>query len=169
MQPSAIGMGGAWWHARSEQETIAAIARALELGITFFDTYPGQNEERWGKALGNERREDIYLQAKVSSLVEGESHSAHSAAATKRSVARSLRALRTEYLDSVLIHGYDHPDDLAERDDMVDPLAPGHALDALVQLKEQGLVRHIGIGARSAAVQRRAMETGQIEIALTYL
>ena len=169
MQPSYIGMGGAWWHARSEQETIAAIEKALELGITFFDTYPGQNEERWGKALSGSRRETIYLQAKVSSLVPGESRSDHSADSTRHSVESSLKALRTEYLDSVLIHGYDHLSDLEQRSDIVDPLAPGNALDALVRLKDQGLIRHIGIGARSAEVQCRAMETGQIEIGLTYL
>lgn len=169
MRPRSIGLGGAWWHTKTEKETITAIKRALELGINFFDTYPGQNEERWGKALGEIQREKIYLQAKVSSLVQSESRSDHSAAATRRSVERSLKALKTDYFDSVLIHGYDHLSDLEQREDMLDPLAPGKALDILVELKEQGIIRHIGIGARSAEVQRRAMETGQIDIGLTYL
>ena len=169
MRPCSIGLGGAWWHASTEDETIAAIEKALALGINFFDTYPGQNEDRWGKALQGGRREKVYLQAKVSSVVQGEGRSDYSAAATCRSVERSLKALRTDYLDSVLIHGYDQLSDIEQRGDMLDPLAPGNALDALLQLKEQGVVRHIGIGARSTEVHQRAMETGQIEIGLTYL
>ena len=53
--------------------------------------------------------------------------------------------------------------------DIVDPLAPGNALEELLRMKEEGKVRHIGIGARSAEVHRRAIATGKIELVLTYL
>ena len=39
MTPAALGLGGAWWHQVSEEETIAGIHRALELGFTYLDTY----------------------------------------------------------------------------------------------------------------------------------
>ena len=52
---------------------------------------------------------------------------------------------------------------------MEDPLAPGNALDELVKMREEGLIRHIGVGARNSAVHRRAIATGQMEICLTYL
>ncbi len=167
MTPQALGLGGAWWAAGSAQETIAGIHRAIELGINYIDTYPGEAEERWGEALSGGRREKIYLQGKVSRLTSRRSD--HSAQATRQSMEASLKALRTDYLDSVLIHGYDHPQDLEEVEDMCDPLAPGNALDELIKMKEEGLVRHIGIGARDPQVHRRAIETGQIEIVLTYL
>jgi len=178
MAPKALGLGGAWWHQVSEDENIAGIHRALELGINYLDTYPGeyapdtfpgQNEERWGKALSGGKREQVYLQAKVSSNAPGERHTDHSGPQTRRSVEASLKLLRTDYLDSVLIHGYDELSDVETLDDFVDPLAPGNALDELLKMKQEGLVRHIGIGARSAEVQRRAIETGQIEILLTYM
>ena len=167
MQPRALGLGGAWWAQGPASETIAGIHCAVELGINYIDTYPGEAEERWGEALEGGRREKVSLQGKVSRLPRRRSD--HSAQATRQSVEASLQALRTDYLDAVLIHGYDRLEDLGENPDMRDPLAPGNALDELVKMKQEGLLRHIGIGARSPEVHRRAIETGQIEIVLTYL
>lgn len=169
MHPGAVGLGGAWWGPAGREGTIAGIEAALELGLTFLDTYPGQGEEIWGQVLAaGGRRGRVFLQAKVSSHVRNERRCDHSAAATRRSVEASLRDLRTDYLDAVLIHGYDQPEQL-ERGEFLDPLAPGCALDELVRLQAEGKVLHIGIGARSAEVHRRAIATGHIEHVLTYL
>ena len=169
MRPRSLGLGGAWWGDGPESGTIAAIERAVELGINFFDTYPGEFEERWGKALSGGKREKVYLQGKVSSAVQNERTSDHSAAKTRNSIEDSLKALRTDYLDSVLIHGYDQPQQLDEPDAITDPLGPGNALDELLKMRDEGLIRHIGIGARSADVITRATATGEIEMVLTYL
>lgn len=169
MQPGIVGLGGAWWGKAGREGTIAGIRTALDLGMNFLDTYPGQNEETWGEALELAGcRQQIYLQAKVSSAVRNERTSDHTAARTRASVEASLTDLRTDYLDSVLIHGYDQPEQL-ETGDIVDPLAPGNALDELLTLKQEGKVRHIGIGARNAQVHTRAIATGHIELILTYL
>ena len=168
MRPRSLGLGGAWWGAGTEAECIAGIHRALELGFNYLDTYP-ELEAWWGKALAGGRRQKIYLQAKVTTNGPKETVSDHSRLQTRRSVEASLKRLRTDYIDNILIHGYDEPEDIATKEGMVDPLAPGHALEELVKMKEEGLIRHIGIGARNSAVHRRAIETGQIEICLTYL
>ena len=158
MRPKALGLGAAWFSQSSERETIAAIHRAIELGIDYLDTYPGQNEERWGRALAGGLREEIYLQAKVSPPAAERKD--FSASATRRSLENSLKHLRTEYLDAVLIH---------DPIDIENPLCPGHALDELIKMKEAGLVRHIGLGVRSHDFHRRAIETVHIEIVLTFL
>ncbi|HIG15956.1 MAG TPA: aldo/keto reductase [Candidatus Handelsmanbacteria bacterium] len=169
LQPAALGLGGAWWHKAGRQGTIAGIEAALDLGMNFLDTYPGQHEQTWGDVLAQDgRREGVYLQAKVSCHVQNERTSDHSAAKTRSSVEGSLRDLRTDYLDSVIIHGYDQPEQL-QTGDILDPLAPGNALDELLKMKAEGKVRHIGIGARSAEVHKRAIATGHIELILTYL
>ncbi len=49
------------------------------------------------------------------------------------------------------------------------PLAPGKALDELLKMKSQGIIGHVGLGVRSHAFHKRAIETGQIEIVLSYL
>ncbi|MFH1568967.1 MAG: aldo/keto reductase [Gemmatimonadota bacterium] len=174
LRPRALGVGGAWWSAGTEAECIAGIHRALELGLDFFDTYPGDFEERWGKALAG-RRHEVVLQGKVSSVARRRSD--HTAAATRQSVEASLRALGTDYLDIALIHGYDQPEDVPAgagpeargKNGMVDPLAPGQALDELERLRAEGKVRCIGLGGRAAAVLRRALETGRVDVVLTYL
>ena len=169
MRPKSVGMGGAWWGSGPASETIAAVERAVDLGINFFDTYPGEHEGRWGDALSGGKREKVYLQGKVSSAVSDERISDHSAARTRSSLEASLVALKTDYLDSVLIHGYDQPEQLEGPDAIHDPLAPGNALDELIKMRDEGLLRHIGIGARNAEVINRATATGEIEIVLTYL
>ena len=52
---------------------------------------------------------------------------------------------------------------------MVDPLAPGNALDELLKMKDEGKLKHIGIGARTDDVIVRAIQTGHIDLILTYL
>ena len=72
----------------------------------------------------------------------------------------SLKHLRTDYLDAVLIH---------DPSDMESVLAPGRALDTLVEMKAEGYVRHIGAGVRSHEFHRELIETGHIDIILTFL
>ena len=159
MMPAALGLGAAWLGQGTERETIDAIHRAIDLGINYIDTYPRGQEDRWGNALEGGLREKVYLQAKVSPPTEGGKKD-FSAAATRCSVENSLTYLKTDYLDSVLIH-----DPIG----IEDPLAPGHALDELIKMKEEGYIRHLGLGVRQHEFHRRAIETGHIDIVLTFL
>ncbi len=159
MMPASLGLGAAWLGQGSERETIEGIHRAIDLGINYIDTYPRGQEDRWGKALEGGLRQEVYLQAKVSPL-EKDGKKDFSAATTRRSVENSLKYLKTDYLDSVLIH---------DAIDIEDPLAPGHALDELIKMKEEGFIRHLGLGVRQHEFHRRAIETGHIDIVLTFL
>ena len=158
MQPRALGMGAAFVGASGEAETIATIERALDLGIDYFDSYAGRNEDRWGKALAGVERSSYYMQAKVGPHPERPKD--FSAEATRWSVEQSLQSIRVDYLDAVLVH--DPPD-------IADPLGPGRAFDELQKMKEEGLVRHIGLGVREHEFHRAAIEVGHAEIVLTFL
>jgi aryl-alcohol dehydrogenase-like predicted oxidoreductase len=158
MQPRALGMGAAFVNRDDEAETIATIERALELGIDYFDTYAGHSEDRWGRALSGVERSSFYLQAKVGPHPERPKD--FSAETTRWSVEQSLQSLRVDYLDAVLVH--DPPE-------IEDPLGPGRAFDELQKMKQEGLVRHIGLGVRQHEFHRAAIEADHAEIVLTFL
>ena len=158
MRPHALALGAAWLWQKSGAEVIGAIRRGIELGINYIDTYPGHAEHLWGEALSDGLREKVYLQAKVGTHPERRKD--FSAEGTRWSVTNSLKDLRTDYLDAVLIH---------DPIDMESILAPGCALDTLLEMKAEGAVRHIGAGVRSHEFHKELVETGHIDIILTFL
>ena len=162
MEVKALGLGCAQfgWPHHTDRDAIKGVRRAIELGISFLDTSPlyGESERRVGVALEGGWRERIYLQTKTGTHPERRGD--YTAEGTRWSVQNSLKLLKTDYLDSVLIH---------DPGDIEVPLAPGHALDELLKMKEEGIIGHIGLGVRSHDFHRRAIETGHIEVVLSYL
>ncbi|MDX9875669.1 MAG: aldo/keto reductase, partial [Spongiibacteraceae bacterium] len=137
----------------------ALIAQATELGINLIDTAPayGTSEARLGKLLAGQRERWVICSKVGEEFVDGQSRFDFSAAHTRRSVERSLRRLRTDFLDIVLVHS--DGNDLAVIDD-------SGALEALTRLREEGLVRAIGVstktvegGLRAAALSDCVMVT----------
>jgi D-threo-aldose 1-dehydrogenase len=158
MRPNALALGAAWMWQKPDTEVIGAIRRGIELGINYIDTYPGHSEHLWGEALSDGLREKVYLQAKVGTHPERRKD--FSAEGTRWSVTNSLKHLRTDYLDAVLIH---------DPIDMESVLAPGRALDTLLEMKAEGYIRHIGAGVRPHEFHKELIETGHIDIILTFL
>ncbi len=159
MRPKALGMGCASLASHSEKEAIEAVERAFELGINFFDTSPayGDSEKKLGIALQNGKRDKIYLQTKAGTHPQRRGYTAQD---IRWSVENSLKMLKTDYLDSVLIH---------DPKDIEVPLAPGYALDELLKMKDEGIIGYVGLGVRQHEFHKRAIETGKIDIVLTYL
>lgn len=114
---------------------------AADAGITLLDTAPayGSSEERIGKLL-QERARWILCTKTGEEFENGQSRFDFSARHTRASVERSLRRLRTDWLDLVLIHsdGNDHA--ILEQSDCV---------QTLLELKAQGLVRAIGMSTKT--------------------
>lgn len=162
LQVTEIGLGCARMGMadRTDENAIRGIRLGIEQGINYIDTSAGygESERRVGLALQGGWREKVFLQTKTGTHPSRRGD--YTAEGTRWSVENSLRQLRTGYLDTVLIHD---PGDVAV------PLAPGHALDELLRMQERGLVRHVGIGCRQHEFHRRAIETGRIDVVLTFL
>jgi aryl-alcohol dehydrogenase-like predicted oxidoreductase len=136
----AIG-GGGWefgWGPQEDDESITAIHRALELGVNWIDTAAaygfGRSERTVGRALEGVTARP-YVFTKCSLLDDGTGRVRHSLKRDSilREAQASLDRLGIDAIDLYQIHWPNPESDIEE----------GWA--ALAELKEQGLVRHIGV------------------------
>ncbi len=118
------------WKDRKEEESLGAIDAALELGVQFFDTAEmyadGDSEELLGRALKGRRD-----QAVIASKVRPENMHPEKVI---EACENSLKRLQTDYLDLYQTHWF------MDRDIPVED-----SWAAMIQLKEQGKVRSIGV------------------------
>jgi aryl-alcohol dehydrogenase-like predicted oxidoreductase len=165
VQVSRLGFGGApaglaqylddYDPARDadREGVVAAIKRAVELGITYFDTAPGYGggagESIYGEALEG-AREDVFVATKVSRDVES----------VRESLETSLELLRVDHVDLVQIHGNSYTSDQAD-----EILADGGILEQLEQLKEEGLTRYVGLTSEdNNAAVFRFIDSGRFDV-----
>ena len=127
-----------------DQQVLAILALARELGINLLDTAPayGTSQQRLGRLLGAQRSQWVIV-SKVGEIFEhGESRFDFSFEQTLATVEQSLKTLKTDYLDCVLIHS--DGDDLA--------IFEQHgAVEALQELKRRGLIRAHGMSSKTVA------------------
>jgi aryl-alcohol dehydrogenase-like predicted oxidoreductase len=156
----AIG-GGGWqfgWGPQQEGESIAAIHRALELGVNWIDTAAaygfGRSEEVVGRALrGLTERERPYIFTKCSLLDDGTGRVVNNLKRDSilREAEASLERLGVEAIDLYQIHWPIPAADIEE------------GWSALVELKQQGLVRHIGVSNFSVEQLRGIQAIAAVE------
>jgi len=154
----AIG-GGGWehgWGPQEDDESIAAIHHALEQGINWIDTAAvyglGHSEQIVGRALeGLSKRPYVFTKA---SQLEGPDHKVvHSLKRDSilREAEASLRRLGVDAIDLYQIHWPIPPADIEE----------GWA--AFAELRDQGLVRHIGVSNFDVEQLRRIQQIARVE------
>ena len=154
----AIG-GGNWdwgWGDQDDEESVAAIQRALELGINWIDTAAqyglGHSEEVVARALeGVEPRPYVFTKGGQPEGPDRTSYQTLKRDSLLRECEGSLRRLGVDAIDFYQIH-WPIPDEEVEE-----------GWSALAELKEQGLVRHIGVSNFSVAQLERAEAIAPVE------
>ncbi|MCY4091926.1 MAG: aldo/keto reductase [Caldilineaceae bacterium] len=158
---SAIGygcweIGGGYGHF-DENEVVAAVQRALDLGINLFDTAEGygygQSERLLGKALGARRKEAIVVTKFGIYRPEGEWQRDSRREMALAAIDRSLKALGTDYVDVYLIHWPDRETPLEE------------SMRALEEIVQAGKARFVGVSNFTPDQIETCMATRRVDIA----
>lgn len=150
---SAVGLGcmgmSAFYGGADEAQSIAVIHRALDLGVTLFDTAemygPHTNEVLLGKALKG-RRDEAFIATKfgINRQADGSAITDGSPANVRRAVEGSLSRLGVDHIDLYYQH-------------RIDPNTPiEETVGAMAELVKEGKVRFLGLSEAAPATLRRA-------------
>ncbi|MGX8271265.1 aldo/keto reductase [Brevundimonas diminuta] len=150
---SAVGLGcmgmSAFYGGADEAQSIAVIHRALDLGVTLFDTAemygPHTNEVLVGKAL-KDRRDEAFIATKfgINRQPDGSAITDGSPANVRRAVEGSLSRLGVDHIDLYYQH-------------RIDPNTPiEETVGAMAELVKEGKVRFLGLSEAAPATLRRA-------------
>ncbi|WP_449254112.1 aldo/keto reductase [Brevundimonas naejangsanensis] len=150
---SAVGLGcmgmSAFYGGADEAQSIAVIHRALDLGVTLFDTAemygPHTNEVLLGKALQG-RRDEAFIATKfgINRQPDGSAITDGSPANVRRAVEGSLSRLGVDHIDLYYQH-------------RIDPNTPiEETVGAMAELVKEGKVRFLGLSEAAPATLRRA-------------
>jgi uncharacterized protein len=147
-------------HGCSEEEAIRIVHRAMDEGITYFDTAPsyskGQSEERLGKALVHDgRRARVHLATKTHDRTRDGS---------LKLLEESLQRLQTDRVEEWRLHN------VATMEELDRIFASDGALKALEEARSQGLIKYISIsGHTNPQVQLEALRRFPFDSALVAL
>ena len=145
---SRMGFGGIPIQKVDARATRALMERLCALGVNYIDTARGYtvSEQYLGEALEGLR--DRFVVATKSM--------ARTREAMARDIDISLHNLRTDYIDLYQVHN-------PSLDELKAVCAPGGALEALMQAKAEGKVRHLGVTAHTSAVFEYALSLDWVE------
>ncbi len=147
---SVVGFGGMVVNDVEPDEATRLVVQAIDRGINYFDVAPtyGNAEERLGPALAPYRR-SVFLACKTRE---------RTAQGAREELHRSLDRLRTDSFDLYQLHA------VSSMAEVEQAMAPGGAIEALIEAREQGLIRFIGFSshaddAAAALLQRFPFDT----------
>ena len=125
-----------------DREAASLLAQARDLGINLLDTAPayGSSEERLGHLIAGDRASWVICTKVGEEFENGESRFDFTPEHLRFSIERSLKRLGADYLDMVLVHS---------SGDDVDIIRRYGCLEALADLKREGLVRASGMSTKT--------------------
>lgn len=160
IRSSRLGLGCAYWPREQPYEKVVEVFRtAFAAGIRHIDAAALYGtEEIVGKALTDAGKPaDMVMVTKACSESDGHRHIAeYTESRVMLSVERSLKRLQVDHLDILHIHD-------PRQEHLAQVFAKDGALQAMMKLKSQGVIRSIGMATSSLIVHKAAIECGEID------
>lgn len=156
---SVIGIGTSYICESSEEEALEALGYAYENGINYADLATARNNTfaYFGKAYEGVRKDMFYQVHFGANYGKGGEYGwTLDLDTVKREVGHMLAALRTDYIDYGFIHCLDELSDWESYQE-------NGILDYLLYLKEEGVVRHIGLSSHTPSTASRILDTGLVD------
>jgi aryl-alcohol dehydrogenase-like predicted oxidoreductase len=169
-QVGEIGLGGSWFYGRPEfglqpvSYGVAVVERAFELGVNYFDTAPlygkGRSEEVYGHALKGVDPDSYFLATKVGYFPEPFDYTRDT---VRRGFEASLERLQRDHVDLVQIHE-------SEQAGWEGVFGKGRTLDALREIRDEGMATHIGLTGSDLGLMARILrEVDDFVSVITFL
>ena len=158
---SEVGFGGEWLERHEEEESVALVRYAHEQGINIIDCWMPDPKSRdiIGKAIAS-CREEWYVQGHIGSTWQGGQYvRSRDLRQVKPAFEDLLARIGGGYIDLGMIHYVDSEKDW-------EASMSGPFLDYVFELREKGIIRHIGMSTHNPLMARRAVETGFVEMIL---
>jgi aryl-alcohol dehydrogenase-like predicted oxidoreductase len=156
---SAVSFGawaiGGSWGSVDDRESLAALNRAIDLGVNFIDTadvYGDGRSERLVAQLRRERRETIYVATKAGRRLNPHTAEGYNRENLTAFVERSLKNLGTETIDLLQLHS--PPNDVYYNPDV---------FQVLEDLVAAGKLRHYGVSVKSPEEGLKAMDFPNVQ------
>lgn len=150
MEVSVIGLGGIPIQRVSQEEATRIILEAKNRGINFIDTAQAYtiSEQYIGNALKEAGRENFYIATKSMS---------YDYESMKAAIEKSLNTMQLDYIDLFQVHN------VSRREQADSTFSENGALKALVEAKEKGMIKHIGITGHIREILMQAIEHEEFE------
>lgn len=160
-QISVIGLGTSSLGESDEAEIISVIEQAMQNGINYIDLAAGHAKtfEAVGKAIKG-KRDQVYLQIHFGALYDSGAYGwSTDPKAIKKSIAWQLEKLGTDTIDFGFIHCLDEAADL-------EAIKRHGIIELLLSLKEQGIVKHLGLSSHTPALVHKVLDMNLIDMVM---
>lgn len=147
MLVSRVGFGGIPIMRTTEAKATEVLLKALEKGVNYVDTHVGygDSELKIGNAL-KAHREEYYLSTKLS---------VHTAREAQQSLRKSLKRLKTDYIDLLYIKNLDSAEVYKQA------MSRNGSLRVAREAQKAGIVRHIGFTSHTEKITWQALRSGE--------
>lgn len=156
---SVIGLGGEWFNEKPQGVVSDILNTAIENGVNYLDIFMPQPETRTAIGIALEgKRDKMIIQGHLCTVMQkGQYERTRDIKKVKASFDDLLQRLQTDYIDVGMIHYVDSMEDFQV-------VFGGEIIEYAKELKEKGIIKHIGLSSHNPLVALKAVESGLIDV-----